>query len=243
MKYYEIIQDEQLIGVITSNNFIRYQDTNHCFICANEENGDLVEYKDILYRALWMKPINQNIHLKYIITDIIQISKEQYDILDTTLENNVVIKDIQEEETPITTPIPEETTLEVDWMRQIKVGQMSKACRKTIEEGFDMEIRGETKHFSLSTQDQLNLMSLAQMAQTQSMLPYHADGEEVVFYAAEEIQQLVDEMNAFKIYHTTYYNALKAYINSLSTIKELDAVEYGMEIPEEYKTDVLKALE
>jgi hypothetical protein len=50
------------------------------------------------------------------------------------------------------------------------------------------------------------------------MLPYHADGEEVVFYAAEEIQELVDEMNAFKIYHTTYYNALKAYIKSLLTV-------------------------
>ena len=81
------------------------------------------------------------------------------------------------------------------------------------------------------------------MAQTNSMLPYHADGEEVNFYAAEEIEEIAEAANAHKIYHTTYYNALKAYINALSTIEEIGAIEYGVEIPEEYKTDVLKALE
>jgi len=40
---------------------------------------------------------------------------------------------------------------------------MSRACRQTIEAGFDLIIRGETKHFSLTTQDQLNLMSISSM--------------------------------------------------------------------------------
>jgi len=86
-------------------------------------------------------------------------------------------------------------------------------------------------------------MSLNVLAQTQSMIPYHADGEECEFYAAEEINEIVEAANAFKIYHTTYHNALKGYINSLETIEDIAAVEYGIEIPEEYKTDVLKALE
>ena len=116
-------------------------------------------------------------------------------------------------------------------------------CRNTIEAGFDLELRGETKHFSLATQDQLNLMSLNVMAQTQSLIPYHADGEECDFYTAEEINEIIDTANAFKIYHTTYYNALKGYINSLETIEDIAAVTYGMEIPEEYQTNVLKALE
>ena len=35
---------------------------------------------------------------------------------------------------------------------------MSAICRETIENGFDLELRGEEHHFSLDTQDQLNLM-------------------------------------------------------------------------------------
>ena len=120
---------------------------------------------------------------------------------------------------------------------------MRTACRRTIESGFDLDLRGETHHFSLNTQDQLNIMNLSIIAQTQSLIPYHADGEDCIFYTDQEIEAIAETASAFKIYHTTYYNALKSYINSLETIEEISAIEYGVEIPEEYKTDVLKVLE
>ena len=75
------------------------------------------------------------------------------------------------------------------------------------------------------------------------MIPYHADGEEVSFYTAEEINELIAAANNFKIYQTTYCNALKTYINTLETIEEISAITYGDEIPEEYKSSVLKTLE
>ena len=120
---------------------------------------------------------------------------------------------------------------------------MSYTCRTTIENGFDIELRNETHHFSLDTQDQLNLISLSAMAQTQELVPYHADGESCIFYTAAEMQQIIAAATTFKIYHTTYYNALKGYINSLETIEEISAITYGIAIPDEYKTDVLRALE
>lgn len=85
-------------------------------------------------------------------------------------------------------------------------------------------------------------MSLSIMAQTEELIPYHADGEECIFYTAEEINTIVSAANTHKIYHTTYYNALKRYVNSLNTIEDVLAVEYGIEIPEEYQTEVLKTL-
>lgn len=81
------------------------------------------------------------------------------------------------------------------------------------------------------------------MAQTATLIPYHADGEETTFYTNEEINDIIDTANSFKIYHTTYFNALKIYINALNSIEEIGTIKYGIEIPEEYKTDVLKALE
>jgi hypothetical protein len=173
---------------------------------------------------------------------VYHISEEEYNILAESIRNN---EEIVIETLPIYIPpeIPNAPNISIDFVREAKLKEVSLACRKTIEGGFDLELRGEIHHFSLSTQDQLNLISLSALAQTQSLIPYHADNEDVVFYSNEEIEEIVDTANAFKIYHTTYHNALKKYINALETIEEIGAIEYGVEIPEEYKTDVLKALE
>ena len=244
MKYYKIIKDNTFVGIITSNNFIRYQNANRMLMGANEETGDLVDYNNHLYRALWMKPMNSNINQHFEIADITEISQEEYNSFSDAIRANkqIIVEDkIQEYVQPTIKLNIEEQG--IDFIRSSKLNEMSYACRKTIEAGFDLELRGETKHFSLATQDQLNLMSLGVMAQTQSLIPSHADGEECDFYTAEEINEIIDTANAFKIYHTTYYNALKGYINSLEIIEDIAAVTYGMEIPEEYQTNVLKALE
>ena len=81
------------------------------------------------------------------------------------------------------------------------------------------------------------------IAQTQSLIPYHADGQETTFYTSDEINEIIQTATDLKIYNTTYFNALKGYINSLETIEEIGAITYGTPIPEEYKSDVLKVLE
>ena len=243
MKYYKIIQNGTFIGIINSNSFMRYQDSNEMFIGADETTGDLASCKDRLYRATWMKPMNQNITNLYESVEITEISREEYLIFMKAIENNEVIED-QEEKIPIPV-IPEihNTDVSIEFIRESKLNEMSYICRITIESGIDFEIRGETKHFSLTTQDQLNLMSAQTMAQTQTLIPYHADGEETDFYTKEEINQLAEAAAAFKVQHTTYYNSLKTYINALETIEEISAITYGVEIPDEYKSDVLKVLE
>jgi hypothetical protein len=155
----------------------------------------------------------------------------------------IIIDDDTDDDEPIIPPPEEEEDAFLEFIRSSKLKEMSYACRTTIEAGFDLDIHDEKQHFSLTTQDQLNLMSLGAMTQTQSLIPYHADGEQTTFYTSEEINEIVEAANSFKIYHTTYYNALKDYINSLETIEEISAITYGVEIPEEYKSNVLKILE
>jgi len=182
---------------------------------------------------------------------LITISKSEYDAFLSAIQSEEIINNTQTEEEAeeaaieeiINTPIDPIDQLSIDFIRQSKIAEMSHQCRKTIEAGIDVELRGEMKHFSLDTQDQLNLMSLGVMAQTQEMIPYHADGESCIFYASEEISHIVSAATNHKVYHTTYYNALKNYINSLETIEEIAAIEYGTPIPEEYKTEVLKVIE
>ena len=239
MKYYKIIVDTTFIGVVYSGQFVTANGRGH-LVVADETHGQFVSYQNLLYRDYWMIPVTTN-H-EFTIAQITEISEEEYNALKEAIEREeeIVIDDDDEEEIPIPLPEPDIT---VEFVRETKLKEMNAACRTTIEAGFDAIIRGESKHFSLTTQDQLNLMSLGVMAQTQSLIPYHADGEECTFYTAEEINQIIDAANSFKNYQIAYHNALKAYINDLDTIEDIAAIEYGTPIPDEYKSDVLKILE
>ena len=246
MKYYKIIKDNNFIGIASSTNIVRYQQRNHCFVSATEADGEFIECNGQLYHSGWLRPVPNNFPYPFEQVIIVEITEEEYNIYYSAIEHNEEIIEQEEEEEIETTPtifIDPIEEVSVEFMKSSKIAEMSNTCRATIEGGFDLELRGEIHHFSLDTQDQLNLISLSVMAQTQELIPYHADGESCIFYTAEEIQQIVTTATTFKIYHTTYYNALKGYINSLETIEEIGAIVYGTPIPEEYKTDVLKALE
>lgn len=239
MKYYKLIKDNIIIGAVSSNNFIRYSPVSHRFVLTDENRGEYIDYQGKIYRSTWMRPIVQNID--YISVLALEITEEEYNLYDQAIEQNEVIihYDEPEEEPEYIDPVE---TASIEFIRQSKINEMSYQCRKAIENGIDINLRGEMKHFSLTTQDQFNLISLSAMAQTSDIIPYHADGEACIYYTAEEINQIITAVNSHKIYHTTYYNALKAYINSLETIEEISLVTYGMPIPDEYKTEVLKVI-
>lgn len=129
-----------------------------------------------------------------------------------------------------------------DW----KISEMSAACNKTITDGFDVTLSdGVTRHFSLSTQDQLNLITLSTLLATteQEVFPYHADGEVCGFYSRADTVSIMNKATEFKTIHVTYFNSLKSYISSLEEKEKIKNIYYGMKIPVEYQTDVLKSLD
>lgn len=125
-----------------------------------------------------------------------------------------------------------------------KTAEMSAACRAAIVAGFDVTLSdGKDHHFSLTVEDQLNLNALFGLLATGAeQVPYHADGETCMYFASADMQTVVQEATAHKTYHESYFNSLKAYIASKRTAASVHAIEYGTEIPEQYQSDVLKAL-
>ena len=125
-----------------------------------------------------------------------------------------------------------------------KAAEMSAACRAAIVAGFDVTLSdGKDHHFSLTVEDQLNLNALFGLLATGAeQVPYHADGETCMYFTAADMQTVVQEATAHKTYHESYFNSLKAYIASKRTAASVNAIEYGTEIPEQYQSDVLKAL-
>lgn len=247
MKYFKLINDNTIIGAVTSYNFIKYYPTADCYLKADELVGEYISYKGKLYRSEWMQPFV--LEETYQLVSVVAISEEEYNIyLEAFAANEPVIEiepqpviEIQEEE--VEEFNNEIETISITFLKQSKINEMSRACNQIIEAGFDIELYGETHHFSLTTQDQLNLISLQGMlGQGMLQVPYHADGEICRFYSADEMDAIISAATAFKIYHTTYYNALKNYINSLNTIEDIAAITYGVELPVEYQSDVLKTL-
>lgn len=242
MSYYKIIQNSQIIGVSTSNFCFRFEPQHSMLKRAALEMAEYIECSKTLYHAFWMQSIKTNIY-PYQNADILEIDQAEYDILAPATENAPVPIENEEEEIVIPEPVNPVDEITLEYVRAAKISEMSRICNRTIENGFDLEIEGEVHHFSLTVQDQLNLITLSSMAaQGATQIPYHADGELCKFYSAAEINMIVNQATIWKTYHTTYYNALKAYINSLETIEEIGAITYGTELPEEYQTDVLKEL-
>lgn len=129
--------------------------------------------------------------------------------------------------------------VDITVLQNKKIKQMSEQCRSVIISG----IIFNDERYSLEIEDQLNLMSLIEDVKNgATQVPYHANGENCRFYTAQEFTELVDACTRYKIYHESYYNSLRNYINNLTTEEEINNIFYGINIPEEYQTEVLKAL-
>lgn len=128
-------------------------------------------------------------------------------------------------------------------VRGDKLRELSAACNASIIAGVDVQFEDGMHHFSMGIEDQLNLMSLQAMIMAgQTEVAYHADGEPCRFYTAQEFTVLATAATNWKLYHESYYNSMRAYVNALEDADTIAGISYGDTVPEEYQTDVLKLL-
>lgn len=245
MTFYKLISGANFVGIATQHNFRMFQQKHKIVLACNEEDAQYIECNDTFYRAPWMVPVTTDI-ISYETVEVISIDEDEYNILLAAIESGEEIAPEPEPTEPEIEVPPldpnEEVTLE--YVKAQKLIEMSNTCNTIITRGFDTVLSdGLSHHFSLTTQDQLNLITLSTMlASGETAIPYHADDELCKFYSAEDIGAIVAAATAFKTYQVSYFNALKAYIESMETIEEVSAVVYGTPVPAEYQSDVLKFL-
>lgn len=244
MRYYKIISQDTFYGVGSSGDMRCYQRKHKVLLGCDEQDAQYIQVDDNLYHANWMISADKN-DLSYISAEIIEISQDEYDALKKAVEsceNIDVSEPVQKEPELPELNLAEEVTIQ--HIKDKKISEMSKMCNAVITKGFDTALEdGEIHHFSLTTQDQLNLITLQAMIQSgQSLVPYHADNESCRFFSAADIQTVLTGATNHITYHVSYFNALKGYVNSLDDIKKVDAIKYGEEIPKEYQTEVLQYL-
>lgn len=139
---------------------------------------------------------------------------------------------------------PEVKQPTIEDRKKALISQMDYECNQVIVNGFDMSLDDRNLyHFSLKLEDQLKIQALAIKAQSgETELPYHADGQPCRFFSITEILNLNDMMEHLITYQTTYFNSLRTYIENVEDEAVLDAITYGVDIPEEYQSDVYKSL-
>lgn len=129
----------------------------------------------------------------------------------------------------------------VEDVRTETVAQMSATCNAAIVGGVDVTLTGgETKHFSLTLEDQLNLLSLqGRVASGADSVPYHADGEECSYYSAADFGRIADAATRWKLYQESYFNALRGYILALETVTELHWRYFAGTLPVHWTMPIL----
>jgi hypothetical protein len=129
-------------------------------------------------------------------------------------------------------------------LRGVKLREASKACEAAISAGIDIELGGESLHFSLTSNDQINLTNaVGAIAAGAPAFPYHNDGGLCRLFSGDEINAIGAAATQFVMYHTTYCNHLNCYIRRIEDIDELKAIFYGMDLPEDLADNMQNILE
>lgn len=241
MRFYKVIKDDGIIGVISQYDFMRYNNNKGFIAYADEETGQFVQCNDKYYTDNWLRALD-NKSIKVEQAKIISIDADEYEVLAKAFE---IQDEIPYDEPEEQEEIPEVTPdMSLEQIKEVKLAEINKECSKYITDGFDLTLSdGNTHHFSLSTNDQLNLITLSTMvASGQEMIPYHADGELCAFFPINDVTAILEMATQHKTFHTTYCNSLRNYVKSLDNLQDIGAVYYGMDVPEEFKSDVYKYL-
>ena len=121
-------------------------------------------------------------------------------------------------------------------MQEKCIEKMKQNCVEVISNGIDFN----NEHYSFEITDQLNLSRLMNQCNNgKEKVIYHADGQLCRFYSKEEILRLYEAMENFIEYHTTYFNSLKNYIQSLEYETEIESIYYGINIPNSILTTLI----
>ena len=151
----------------------------------------------------------------YVIPDDSELAQKiirLYPNFEFVFDNNGNISDVVEISEPIDKVISQKKT------------ELSDECEKVIVAGVDV---GDA-HYSLTIEDQANILAWMAVAQTGKAVPYHSDGNPCVIYSAEDFLKVANAAVAFKTAQTTYCNLLMRQVEAMTDVDEVKAVKYGI---------------
>ena len=227
-KYKVAAVDHRIIDVLDNPMFCKHTASQIPWIKTDPTSADGVVSSDS--SVIYIIREIDNYSGEYQKVTLYEISPEEYEDIREKLSEGIAVYD--DELAPLMTVMQE------------KIAEMSATCKGTILKGFSLVLSdGEEHRFSLTAEDQENIEQMrSDINSGETMIPYHADGELFKYLSREDASAVIAEKRHYILYHTAYFNSLKAYIHSLETINAISVIEYGADIPVEYQSEVLKDL-
>lgn len=131
----------------------------------------------------------------------------------------------------------------VDQAQTEKLAELRASCNETIVNGCDVTLSSTSGHISLTNEDQINLTNVAASIEAgMTEYLYHLDGQLCTMFSAADILVMAKAATEHKLYHTTYYNHLAAWVRRCETVKDVEAIAYGSELPEDLAANMAAIL-
>lgn len=222
---YKVILDNKIIDVIRHPKFVKFLANGHIAMTDKNSANGFVGSDGTLYSFTPVQIKNRNVTP----AAIAEINETEYSRLYDLLYSG---KEICADETALAKA------------KRDKLSVLSGICKNKITAGFTVKLPDNEEHsFRLTTEDQLNLMLIEnQLAAGESYFIYHSTNQPCRIYTRDAMLLIIKAFRRHVLYHTTYYNAAKQYINNLTDIEKVNLFSYGMDVSEAVENAVLQQI-
>lgn len=220
----KIIQDEKVIDVVRIPRYIKFLPTGHITITdkasaqgiVGSDTTTVYSFTPIADKAIG-------------VASIVEIDQKEFDRLTALLKNKQEI-------------CADESTLAE--AKRATLHRLSNMCKSKIVAGFSVRLSDGVEYsFKLTTEDQLNLLMLEnQLSNGAETFIYHATNQPCRFFIKEDMIRIINAFKNCTLYHTTYFNVAKQYINSLTNIEDITKFTYGTDVSGIIEDKVLKQI-
>ena len=219
---YKIVQNNKVIDVVKYPQFIKFLASGHIAMTdKTSANGIVGSDNETAYS---FQPRS-----KYQTVTIEKITLKEFERLHSLLNSNQEVC---------------ANELVLAQARQNKINQLSRQCKTFISAGFSITLSdGESYSFKLTAEDQLNLMSIESQLNTGAeTVIYHATNQPCRIFSRDDMLKVIKAFRRHITYHTTYFNAAKQYINSLTDIEKINKFSYGADVSATINDRVIKQI-
>lgn len=220
---YKIIVDDKVVGLTRNPKFVRFLPTGHIALTDISSAHGFVGDDRTIYSFTQIPGKN------YTVASLIRLySETEFNRLNGLLNSG-------------NTPYADESALTK--ARREKLASLSNICKNKIVAGFSIELSDGKQSFKLTTEDQLNLIQIEnQLSCGESYFVYHATNQPCKLFTREDMTKVVRAFRKHVLYHTTYYNAVKQYINSLTDLEKINLFSYGDDVSDTIEDIVLRQI-
>lgn len=139
------------------------------------------------------------------------------------------------ENKPVERSVEEINKDKVPIIRESKISELRIMNDLAIDAGTTVTLSTGEENFTYALADQSNISEMFMaVVMGATEYSYHQNGESCRMFNAGDIMTLYGTLSMYKTGLLTYFNQLKNYVGTLTSVEDIQAVTYGQELTGEY---------